>query len=121
MERTILPAPRPAPRPTPAATTPGHLTPSLGPCNSPDTPPPTHPTPPPLRRLLPSGATQGSCPRPEGQPCGCWSCSQRQTTGGGGVGWLPVGARTWKSEEAYSRVPSPPRQMMKSIWLEMSS
>lgn len=28
---------------------------------------------------------------------------------------------TWKSEEAYSRVPSPPRQMMKSTQLEMSS
>lgn len=28
---------------------------------------------------------------------------------------------TWKSEDAYSRVPSPPRQMMKSTRLEMSS
>lgn len=28
---------------------------------------------------------------------------------------------TWKSEDAYSKVPSPPRQMIKSTRLEMSS
>lgn len=36
------------------------------------------------------------------------------------TGWLKK-KNTWKSEDAYSRVPSPPRQMMKSTQLEMSS
>lgn len=43
--------------------------------------------------------------------------SQRRYHSAVGPGRL----HTWKSEDAYSRVPSPPRQMMKSTRLEMSS